>query len=152
MGKTILDIFISSWGIKIRHPLELYIEMGKNILDIFISSWGIKIRHPLELYIEMGKNILDIFISSWFGTPYRVWNSLPYKTLDIKIPENPLVSAGGLVGRVDLQVGGLIQCRMRIELIEPACGMWASTAKYAKWMFTLRPCWVRMLRSIIIHR
>ena len=46
--------------------LELYIGMGKtSYIDIFISSWGIKIRHPLELYIEMGHNMLDIFISSW---------------------------------------------------------------------------------------
>ena len=55
MGNNMSDIFISSWGIKIRHPLELYIEMGSNMSDIFISSWGIKICHPLELYIEMGK-------------------------------------------------------------------------------------------------
>jgi hypothetical protein len=48
---------MSSWGIKIRHPLELYIEMGNNMSDIFISLSGIKIRHPLELYIEMGNNM-----------------------------------------------------------------------------------------------
>ena len=27
-----------------------------------MSSWGIKIRHPLELYIEMGNSMSDIFI------------------------------------------------------------------------------------------
>ena len=53
---------MSSWGIKIRHPLELYIEMGNNMPDIFISSWRIKICHPLELYIEMGNSMSDIFI------------------------------------------------------------------------------------------
>ena len=42
----LLNFLRSSWGIKICHPLELYIDMGNNMSDIFISSWGIKNTPP----------------------------------------------------------------------------------------------------------
>ena len=64
MGNNMSDVFISSWRMKICHPLELYIEMDDKMSDFFKSSWRIKICHPLELYREMCKNMSDIFISS----------------------------------------------------------------------------------------
>ena len=59
LNNTLIGITptLSSWGIKIRHPLW---PMLNGVITSTLSSWGIKIRHPL--WPIWGHNIIYIFM------------------------------------------------------------------------------------------